>query len=90
MIRWLKRLFTRRMAPPDIFVSGNEVIGGSDWIPAIQIYPDRRHVASDGTCESQPRCVMTDWDVAQEFEQSEPEPGRIEYRFLGVTGEEDS
>jgi hypothetical protein len=34
--------------------------------------------------------IVTDWDVAQAFEQSEPEPGRIEYRFLGVTGEEDA
>ena len=32
---------------------------------------------------------VTDWDVAQRFEQVEPEPGRVEYRFLGVTGEED-
>lgn len=31
---------------------------------------------------------VTDWDVAQGFEQ--PEPGCVEYRFLGVTGEEDA
>lgn len=33
---------------------------------------------------------VTDWDVAQRFEQVEPEPGHVEYRFLGVTGEEDA
>ena len=34
---------------------------------------------------------VTDWDVAQAFKQPEPEPGRVEYRFLGVTGfEEDA
>jgi len=34
----------------------------------------------------------TFWDVAQAFEQPEPEPElyRVEYRFLGVTGEEDA
>lgn len=31
---------------------------------------------------------ITDWDVAVAAEM--PEPGRIEYRFLGVTGEEES
>lgn len=29
------------------------------------------------------------WDIAQAFEQPE-EPGRVEYKFLGVTGLEDS
>jgi len=34
--------------------------------------------------------IVTDWDVAQAFEHPEPEPGRVEYRFLGITGEEDA
>jgi hypothetical protein len=32
----------------------------------------------------------TFWDIAQSFEQPELESGRVEYRFLGVTGEEDA
>jgi hypothetical protein len=43
----------------------------------------------------EPRCqlpdaIVTDWDIAQAFEQREPEIGCVEYRFLGVTGEEDA
>lgn len=36
--------------------------------------------------------IVTDWDVALRVEEEERparEPGRIEYRFLGVTGEEE-
>lgn len=38
----------------------------------------------------QPQAIVTDWDIAQAFEQPERELGRVEYRFLGVTGEEDA
>ncbi len=37
-----------------------------------------------------PSQIVTDWDVAQAFEQPEQEIGRVEYRFLGVTGEDDA
>lgn len=36
------------------------------------------------------RGPVTDWDVAQAFEKREPEAGRIDYRFLGMTGEEEA
>lgn len=37
--------------------------------------------------------IVTDWDVAlraDEEAQLAREPGRVEYRFLGVTGEEET
>jgi hypothetical protein len=34
--------------------------------------------------------IVTDWDVAQAFEAPARESGQIEYRFLGMTGEEDA
>jgi hypothetical protein len=39
------------------------------------------------------RAPVTDWDVAlRAEEEARParEPGRVEYRFLGVTGEEET
>lgn len=48
--------------------------------------------ASECEAKSQPtESVVTDWDVAQAFEKPElePEAGRVEYRFLGVTGFEE-
>jgi hypothetical protein len=40
---------------------------------------------------TKPARDYTDWDVAEAAVQSESarEPGRIEYRFLGITGMED-
>jgi formylmethanofuran:tetrahydromethanopterin formyltransferase len=34
--------------------------------------------------------AVTDWDVGLAAGTDVPEPGRIDYRFLGVTGEEES
>jgi hypothetical protein len=33
--------------------------------------------------------IVTDWDIAQAFEKPEPEAGRVDYRWLNLTGFED-
>jgi hypothetical protein len=48
-----------------------------------------REPASPGA-EILPHGDATFWDVAQAAEPREPESGRVEYRFLGVTGEEEA
>jgi hypothetical protein len=38
---------------------------------------------------SVPTPDATFWDIARDDESKQPEPGRVEYRFLGITGLED-
>jgi hypothetical protein len=33
--------------------------------------------------------IVTDWYIAQAFEKPEPEAGRVDYRWLNMTGFED-
>jgi hypothetical protein len=91
MIRWLKRLIAGpELRELDEIALRRAVKEG--WVEAMVIaslttgeppYDIAKRVPS-------PDRVLTDWDVALAVEQPEPEPGRIEYRFLGVTGEEDA
>ncbi|HEX7906843.1 MAG TPA: hypothetical protein VF534_01955 [Paraburkholderia sp.] len=73
LIRWLKRLF----APLP-----RELCGYRPHLPPRRAPPPMP--------ATKPARDFTDWDVAQAA-TSEPahEPGRIEYRFLGITGMED-
>lgn len=88
MIRWLKRL----IAGPELDELAMRRAIMEGWELALAIaasmtgarpHDIARHVL-------QPDHPVTDWDVAQASEQREPEPTRVAYRFLGVTGEEDA
>lgn len=68
----------------------NGPYGGQPWTPPSP--PPRRYTGRLAGIELTPvpprRQDATLWDVAQAGEMSES--GRVEYRFLGVTGEEEA
>lgn len=83
MIGWLKRLAAKRR-------SSRIAMGG---LPTPDAWPELKW---HGPIPAKPfekttfTPIVTDWDVAKDHERPESEPGRVEYRFLGVTGEEDA
>lgn len=81
MLTWLRRLFAMRRAAA---VALDGLPAPIDWDGLVWHGPV---AAAPSTIEP----IVTDWDVAQAAEQREQaEPGRVDYRFLGVTGEEDA
>lgn len=96
MIRWLKRILAWWHAPA---CPGAKVVTNGDAQARLnyvreywraEIEGRARSKADERTRSLSMPTPVTDWDIAQRFEQVEPEPGRVEYRFLGVTGEEDA
>lgn len=95
MIRWLKRVFTAL----DRCTKKHRCIDCGAMKPVVTLTCGRcemcmwavwKKEADDRMRSLSIRAPVTDWDVAQAFEKPESDPSRVEYRFLGVTGEEDA
>lgn len=91
MFGWLKRLFWD--APVRGYQPKRMIIGAHPPLPPIR--SERPSTASMFTERSS--TPSTDWDVAEQAfgldsitEPRAPDLGRVEYRFLGMTGEEDA